>query len=138
VPRHGIGRSCKVGKEQVVGLLAALLRFTEDDDDARNKRHAAVVQSLMDVLHEVASLRVRRVADLGHGALPLVEVVISPAANLPNAAQVAARLRAANPSIHVDATNADQGILMLVPTCLGSGDAPAIGLAFAEAMAERV
>jgi D-glucosaminate-6-phosphate ammonia-lyase len=138
VPRHGIGRSCKVGKEQVVGLLAALLRFTEDDDDARNKRHAAVVQSLMDVLHEVASLRVRRVADLGHGALPLVEVVISPAANLPNAAQVAARLRAANPSIHVDATNADQGILMLVPTCLGSGDAPAIGLAFAEAMAERI
>ena len=134
VPRHGIGRSCKVGKEQIVGLLAALLRFTRDDDAVRNDRHAAIVQSLLDALRGVPALRVQRVTDLGHGALPLVEVVISTGANLPNAAQVAARLRAARPSIHVDATNADQGILMLVPTCLSSGDAPAIGQAFAAAL----
>src|SRR5690606_2875834 len=28
LPQHGIGRSCKVGKEQVVGLLVALRRAT--------------------------------------------------------------------------------------------------------------
>lgn len=30
LPRHGIGRSCKVAKEQLVGALVALKRFAED------------------------------------------------------------------------------------------------------------
>jgi hypothetical protein len=34
----------------------------------------------------------------------------------------------------VDATNADTGVLMLVPTCLGTGDAAVIGTAFAAAL----
>ncbi len=46
VPRHGIGRPCKVGKEQIAGLLTALLRFTENDDAARNDRHAVIARSL--------------------------------------------------------------------------------------------
>ena len=27
LPHHGIGRSCKIGKEEIVGLLVALERF---------------------------------------------------------------------------------------------------------------
>src|SRR5208337_3875695 len=46
VPRHGIGRACKVGKEQIVGLLTALARFTGEDDAARNRRFAAVADAL--------------------------------------------------------------------------------------------
>ena len=34
-PRHGIGRSCKVGKEEIIGLLVALERYAADDADAR-------------------------------------------------------------------------------------------------------
>jgi L-seryl-tRNA(Ser) seleniumtransferase len=33
-PHHGIGRSCKVGKEQIVGLLTALRLFQERDEAA--------------------------------------------------------------------------------------------------------
>ena len=36
LPRHGIGRSCKVGKEEIIGLLAALERFADGDDHARS------------------------------------------------------------------------------------------------------
>ena len=134
VPRHGIGRSCKVGKEQIVGLLTALSRFTRDNDAARNERYALIAASLVDALEIVPALRVRTVADDGHGGMPLVEILIAPAVHKPSASQVAARLRAATPSVHVDSTNADTGSLMLVPTCLDIDDAPVIGAAFAAAM----
>jgi D-glucosaminate-6-phosphate ammonia-lyase len=133
VPRHGIGRPCKVGKEQIVGLLTALLRFTQDDDAARNTRFAAVTAALTDALRAVP-VQVRTIADAGHGGMPLVEIAVAAAANRPTASQVAARLRAATPSIHVDGTNADAGILILVPTCLGIGDAPVIAAAFGAAL----
>jgi len=135
VPRHGIGRPCKVGKEQIVGLLTALVRFTQDDDSARNERLAAVADSLVHALAKVPGLIVRPVSDAGHGGRPMVEVLIAAGANRPNATQVDARLRGATPAIHVDATNADGGVLTLVPTCLGTGDAAVIGAAFAAAMA---
>jgi L-seryl-tRNA(Ser) seleniumtransferase len=133
VPRHGIGRPCKVGKEQIVGLLTALLRFTEDDDAARNRRFAAVAAALADALRGVA-VQVRSIADAGHGGMPLVEIAIAAGPNRPTASQVAARLRASTPSIHVDGTNADTGILILVPTCLRIDDAAVIGAAFAAAL----
>jgi D-glucosaminate-6-phosphate ammonia-lyase len=135
VPRHGIGRPCKVGKEQIVGLLTALLRFAQDDDTARNERFAAVAAALTNALRSVPSVQVRTVADASHAGMPLVEVAVAAGPNRPTASQVAARLRALNPSIHVDGTNADMGILMLVPTCLGIGDAAVIGAAFGAALA---
>lgn len=137
VPRHGIGRCCKVGKEQIIGLLAALIRFTQDDDAARNKRFAVIADSLAEALGKVPSLRVRTVADLRQGGMPLVEIVIAPGVNNPNASQVASRLRIATPSVHVDSTNADTGILMLVPTCLRVDDVSVIGAAFAAALVAR-
>lgn len=134
VPRHGIGRSCKAGKEQIVGLLTALLRFTQVDDTARNKHFTGITDSLFEALASLPALRVRAITDMGHGGMPLVEIAIAPAQNRPNALQVAARLRSARPAVYVDATDADQGTLILVPTCLGIDDAPAIGAAFAAAL----
>ena len=106
-----------------------------EDDAARNDRYAVIARSLAEALRDMPSLTVRTIADLGHGGLPLVQVVVSPGANQPNASQIAARLRTGKHSIHVDSTNADQGILMLVPTCLEIGDAAVIGTAFAAALA---
>lgn len=134
VPRHGIGRSCKVGKEQIVGLLTALMRFTQDDDATRNERFAVIVSSLAAVLNTVPALHVRTVSDSGHGGMPLVEIMIEPRTHNITARQVATRLRAATPPVHVDSTNADAGSLVLVPTCLRIEDVPLIRAAFAAAL----
>jgi L-seryl-tRNA(Ser) seleniumtransferase len=134
VPRHGIGRSCKVGKEQIIGLLTALKRFSEDTDAARNARYAVIVDALIGVLTPLSRLVVRRVIDAGHGDLPLVEVSIDAAARGLTAVRLAAHLRAAAPQVQVDSTNADQGVLVLVPTCLHVEDAAVIGAAFAHAV----
>jgi D-glucosaminate-6-phosphate ammonia-lyase len=135
VPRHGIGRSCKVGKEQIVGLLTALMRFTQEDDAARNRRFADIANALVEALKPLPAVRVRTIADLGHGGLPLVEVVVTTGPKGPNATQIASRLRTATPSVYVDGTDADIGTLMLVPTCLRADDVADIGAAFAAAIA---
>jgi D-glucosaminate-6-phosphate ammonia-lyase len=134
VPRHGIGRSCKVGKEQIAGLLAALNRFAAEDDAARNERFARIATSLVEALRHVPALRVRKIADAAHGEMPLVEITISPCAGRPDATQIAARLRTSTPAVHVDSTDADTGTLLLVPTCLRVDDAQAIGAAFEAAL----
>jgi D-glucosaminate-6-phosphate ammonia-lyase len=134
VPRHGVGRPCKVGKEQIVGLLTALTRFIEVDDAARNRRFAAIVAALVEALSAMPALQVRTIADLAHGGMPLVEVAVSSGPDKPSASQVAARLRSVSPAIHVDSTSADAGILILVPTCLRRDDVHIIGRAFADAL----
>ena len=50
VPRNGIGRSCKVGKEQIVGLLLALETFAATPDAVREERLTLVAQSLLEAL----------------------------------------------------------------------------------------
>jgi hypothetical protein len=66
--------------------------------------------------------------------MPLVEVSIQGGIVGPDAAQVADELRSATPSIRVDTSRAHAGILVLVPTCLRSGDPEYIGRAFARVM----
>ncbi len=133
VPRHGIARSCKVGKEQIIGLLTALMRFSQDNDAARNRRFAVIVDALVAAIARAPGVGVRAITDAAHGDMPLVEVAVEPRVSGLTAVQVAARLRTAQPSIHVDATNADNGKLVLVPTCLTLEDATLIGDAFRHA-----
>jgi L-seryl-tRNA(Ser) seleniumtransferase len=135
VPRHGIGRSCKVGKEQIIGLLTALERFTGADDTARNRQFAEIANALLRAIAREPRLHARLATDPRHGDLPLLQVRIDPAVAGLSALEAAARLRAASPSIHVDATAADVGLLVLVPTCLSLEDTALIGGAFAQIMA---
>ncbi len=46
VPHHGIGRSSKVGKEQIIGLLTALERF-DGDDISRGEQWRRILQSIL-------------------------------------------------------------------------------------------
>jgi L-seryl-tRNA(Ser) seleniumtransferase len=134
VPRNGIGRSCKIGKEQIVGLLLALSRFAAMDDEVRLQPWTTIALALVAALDNLPSLSARVVADSDGRGMPLVEVSIQGGIVGPDAAQVADELRSATPSIRVDTSRAHAGILVLVPTCLRSGDPEYIGRAFARVM----
>ena len=139
IPRHGIGRASKVGKEQIVGLLAALQRFAQVDDTARVQHFGEICAAVLQQLSTLP-LRVRIIEDAAHGGMPLLEVNLTgnPAAfekaSPLSAVELAARLRSATPAVHVDATNADHGILVLAPACLTTADAGPIAAAFAMAL----
>jgi D-glucosaminate-6-phosphate ammonia-lyase len=134
VPRNGIGRSCKPGKEQIAGLLLALLRFAGMDDEVRLRPWTAIAVALIAALENIPALGVRMTPDPDGRGIPLVEVSIARGPSGLDAAMVADRLRSETPSVRVDASKAPVGILTLVPTCLRAGDEEHIGRAFARAM----
>jgi len=49
----GIGRSCKVGKEQIAGLLAGLKPLRAEDDATRNERFARIGEFRVEALRRV-------------------------------------------------------------------------------------
>jgi D-glucosaminate-6-phosphate ammonia-lyase len=130
VPRNGIGRSCKVGKEQIVGLLWALQVFAGTSNVVREERLTRVTQSLAEAVRAVPRLDVCIVADdEGRGA-PRVEIRSTGI----DAHELANRLRSGTPSVRVDITRARSGVLLLIPTCLSIHDAAPIAKAFAQAL----
>ena len=48
-PTQGIGRVCKVSKEEVVAQVAALIWWAEQDDEARLAEHHRKTQKLVDL-----------------------------------------------------------------------------------------
>jgi D-glucosaminate-6-phosphate ammonia-lyase len=131
VPRHGIGRSCKVGKEQMVGLLLALERFAGTADAVRQQHYTAIAQALIDALRALPNLNAQLLADAEERGVPRVEIRVPPGADAPTVAQ---RLRAQTPSVRVDTTRCRSGVLLLVPTCLTMDDAAPIAAALAQAL----
>ncbi len=60
-PNHGIGRPMKVGKEEIVGLVAALKRYVRLDHKARIAGWERKVALIVDGLSDIEHLRVSRV-----------------------------------------------------------------------------
>ncbi|MDE2636780.1 MAG: aminotransferase class V-fold PLP-dependent enzyme [Chloroflexota bacterium] len=60
-PNHGIGRPMKVGKEEIVGLVAALKRYVRLDHQARIARWERQISLIVDGLADIERLRVSRV-----------------------------------------------------------------------------
>ena len=57
-PNQFLGRPMKVAKEEIIGLLAALQVFLEEDEGAETRRFRAMSQSVVDALAEVPGLKV--------------------------------------------------------------------------------
>lgn len=123
VPRHGIGRGMKVGREELVGLVRALELFVEEDDDA-----------LLSEWQE----RATRMADRLRGR-PGVTVTVS-AADDPitpssavvrldeqitglSAADLARRLRDESPPVVVQFNGAEEDGVALKSMCLTDEEA---------------
>jgi L-seryl-tRNA(Ser) seleniumtransferase len=134
VPRNGIGRSCKVGKEQIVGLLLALEAFAGTPNAAHEQRMAQTARSLAQALSELPQLGARIVADEEGRGVPRVEIR---AAGV-DAQELADRLRAGSPSVRVDTTRVRSGLLQLNPTCLSTQDSVPIARAFARALGKQI
>ena len=91
LPQHGVGRSCKVGKEEIFALMVALERFAGMDAAARRSAWHAVLQRIMGA----ARLPAGRTLAIIDGEVPLLTVTD------PDPSGLQARLAAHDPAIHV-------------------------------------
>lgn len=117
VPQHGIGRSCKLGKETIVGFLKALEIFVASDGRQRHAQWLDRIRRLETRLRDLnnVSLILRDADDLEK--VPLLELGLEPGATL-DAFELTVCLQNGSPSINVDPAHADRGVVILNPMCL--------------------
>jgi D-glucosaminate-6-phosphate ammonia-lyase len=111
-PQHGIGRPCKVGKEQIVGLMVALKKFVAEGDDVRHKRWA---QMMIDLAEAVGELKKARVEMHLERVVPMLQIHL---ADVNAGVEVVKQLMAGTPSVHVNTAGVYEGVLGFNPICL--------------------
>jgi L-seryl-tRNA(Ser) seleniumtransferase len=116
LPQHGIGRTCKVGKEQVVGLLVALQRFTHDSVETQHLQYQQLLQHLLEQLRPEFQAWVRIVPDTGTEE-PKLHLTLDKG-NGDETFKLLLELQKETPSIHPDPGQLDQGILIFSASSL--------------------
>lgn len=125
LPQHGVGRPCKVGKEEIIGLLVALRRFQAETDESRSARWLKRAEGLAAGIGKVPDAEVRVVSD---GPVPKVEIAFT--ADGPfRAVDLARRLRTSRPPVHADGSATKAGRVVFNPICLRDDDLPAVAAA---------
>ena len=114
LPQHGIGRTCKVGKEQVVGLLVALQHFVQSQTETEKQRRLLGV--LQERLRPALQAQARLVSETGTGEQKLHLTVGGGSRD--SAFKVLLDLQSGNPCIHPDPGKLDQGVLVFSASCL--------------------
>jgi len=110
-PNAGLGRPMKVGKEEMVGLLAAVRRYLSLDHEARCRRDERVVAGWCQTLNRLAGVRAQRSFPNEAGQpLPRCEVILEDGARLTRDALMQA-LMAGTPVISVAAAG-ERGIFL--------------------------
>jgi L-seryl-tRNA(Ser) seleniumtransferase len=100
-PHAGIGRAMKVGKEEIVGLLAAVERYMTVDLEAERRMLEAKVDHMKDVLGRVGGVAVETSVPAIANHVPHLAVSWDERARGLSAKQVHERLQAGEPPIFV-------------------------------------
>jgi len=111
-PLHGIGRSGKVTKEAIIGLLVALESFSEEEFAVLCDTRAEWMQVILKRLTGLRGVRAKLDND-ADGYYPMIEVSIDAAAAGVSALEVTRRLRQQEPSIYFEESALEQGILYI-------------------------
>ncbi len=131
-PPHGIGRSCKAGKEEIMGLLAALRIFTAEGDAVRHARWLKTAQEIADGCRGFPAIELH-ISDAGNSAgVPLVVLSLDRARH--DATLVISALQDGNPSIHVDPGQRERNRIIINPMCLKDGEPAIIAAALRKAL----
>jgi len=113
MPRHGIGRSMKVAKEEIVALVTALAIFASEDPTDQNEMHREHLQLIVEAV-EGPTVCCDIVESLGDERVPLLEITLIAV----DALEVCRGLRKATPPIYVGHGKLSEGKLVINPMCL--------------------
>ncbi len=100
-PAQFLGRGMKVAKEEIVGLVAALTAFVEEDEAAEMEAYRILVQMIVDALVELPGLRVTIEHDSASYLIPYAVIRFTEEWRGPSRDAVAAALERGNPQIYL-------------------------------------
>lgn len=118
VPRHGIGRGMKVGKEELLGLVTALESFLDEDEEELHREWNERVQRAASYLGEIDGLDAQICDSDETRVVTTALVSVNERVAGVNATELIHRLRDENPRIYVDESQHERGVFRLNPKCL--------------------
>ena len=122
VPRQGVGRPLKVGKEEIAGLLRALECFLAEDHEQRRsdwERRANSIAAGLDELEHLST----EMRDGQKSVAPEVSGLVDEEAAPLSARELVGALRAENPRVFVGADSLGDGRFTVNPMCLSDSEA---------------
>jgi D-glucosaminate-6-phosphate ammonia-lyase len=126
-PHHGIGRPCKVGKEEIAGLLKALELFVAEDPKARREGWRQKMAALIDAAGDLPHASLELADDPKRSEIPAVNLRLDEEALGFTAFELVLRLQRGTPSIQANPTYVDQAMVTFGPMCLRDGEAEQVG-----------
>lgn len=122
---RGIGRGMKVGKESIVGLIAALEAWEVRDHAGIKARETAIIELWSQALADRQGIEIRVSPDSTDNPVDRLEVRVRPASGFTAYGLVSA-LAASDPPIMVRGHQAEQGRFWMDPCNLHPGEAEAV------------
>ena len=122
VPHQGFGRSMKVGREEVAGLLTALRRYASGSDEADLERWQRLLDPIEQSLDGLPGLRVSRLV-AAHKPVPSLRIDLDGESAGDRAYDLVNRLLAGQPAIAIDQSHAEHGRLSINPMALTEDEA---------------
>ena len=100
-PAQFLGRGMKVAKEEVIGLVASLAAFVEEDEAAEMAAYRAMTQQVVDALVEIPGLRVTLEHDGVNYLIPHAVIRFADEWRGPSRDSIASAMEQGSPSIHL-------------------------------------
>jgi L-seryl-tRNA(Ser) seleniumtransferase len=114
VPHQGFGRSMKVGREEIVGLLVALRRFAAGEDQADLERMQRLLDPIEETLQDLPDIMVERHLP-ARKPVPSLRITLVGDCAGERAYNLVNRLLEGEPAIAVDQSHAEFGRIALIP-----------------------
>ena len=100
-PNSYLGRSMKIAKEEIMGLVTALRIFNEEDEAAETVRYREKVQQVVDALIEVPGIRVSVQHDEWNYLVPTALIESTTEWNGPSRDDVLEAMATGDPAVHL-------------------------------------
>ena len=117
----GIGRAMKVGKEQIMGLIAAMDRYDNIDHDAQAEEHLKTVNYLNEEINKIPYCHASLLQDEAGRKIYRSKVTFDKECGM-SATEISDKLKEGNPSIHCRPNQLNLGVIMFDVRPLVSGD----------------
>jgi L-seryl-tRNA(Ser) seleniumtransferase len=122
VPRQGIGRGYKAGKEEIVGLLTALKLYTKRDHAAERAAMQAKLSYIGEHLADLPGVTPALQTPTPPQVTPLLDLQFDPATLNQTATDIILALKNGEPSIHPLERGLDANRFVIHPFNLREGD----------------
>jgi L-seryl-tRNA(Ser) seleniumtransferase len=136
VPHQGFGRSMKVGREEIVGLLTALRRFAAGSDEEDLECWHRRLDPIEQALEGMPAMRVSRYMPTTK-PVPSLRIEVDGECAGARAYDLINRLLDGEPAIAIDQSHAERGLLSINPQGLNTEEAMTVARRLREVLTAR-